>query len=353
MTPSPRLSVIVPAFQGERLLPRTLAALVASDLPRDTWELLVVDDGSTDGSLAILERRVEVDPIRVLRGSGRGSAAAINLGVRAARHPVICQVDQDVVVRPGWMAALLERLDDPEVAAVQGYYETDPEASVWARVMGYDLELRWARIDDHRVEHVCTGTTAYRRSALLEIGLFSETLGYGYDNDLAYRLQQAGYRLAMCRAARSLHHWRPSLGRYLAQQYGVGYGRLDLVARHPGRMTGDTTSGLAMILQVPLTLSALLAAAAALALAACGWPARPAWVIAILCLSLVVAERFLAGVRAWRRFGDPAGLAFVPVHLLRNLVWCWALVRWTARRLCGRSTRPSDSMGRCSEKVVP
>ena len=63
----------------------------------------------------------------------RGAAAAVNAGIRDTRHALICQVDQDVVVQPGWLAPLLEALRAPDVAAAQGRYVAGPSAGVWAR----------------------------------------------------------------------------------------------------------------------------------------------------------------------------------------------------------------------------
>src|SRR6185436_3552541 len=92
---------------------------------------------------------------------------------------IICQVDQDVVVQAGWMQRLTEALDDPRVAAAQGYYQRDPDAGVCARAMNLDLEQRYAAIDGRDTDHVCTGNAAYRASALLQAGLFDETLATG------------------------------------------------------------------------------------------------------------------------------------------------------------------------------
>jgi hypothetical protein len=230
------------------------------------------------------------------------------------------------------------------VAAAQGYYATPARASLWARVTGLDLEARYAGIPGHDVDHVCTGNSAYRAEALRRVGLFNEELGYGYDNDMSYRLRAAGYRLRFCREARSVHRWRESPGGYLRQQYGFGYGRLDLVARHPRRLAGDDVSGLGMVLHAPATLAALLALGLAVPLAAAGGPWRPCALGGAAVLGVLGLERLLAGLRAARRFGDPAGLWFAPVHLCRDLAWAWALVVWTWRRLRGRAPRPSDSM---------
>jgi hypothetical protein len=106
------------------------------------------------------------------------------------------------------------------------------------------------------------GNTAYRVSALAAIGFFDESLGYGYDNDVSYRLRAAGYRLVMCPDARSIHQWRDGWRAYFRQQYGFGYGRLDLVAKHRRRVAGDDVSPLSMMLHAPLFGTALRAAGA-------------------------------------------------------------------------------------------
>ena len=113
------------------------------------------------------------------------------------------------------------------------------------------------------VDHVCTGNTAYRASALQSVDLLDEGLGYGYDNDLSYRLAARGHRLAYCPDALSTHHWREELHRnILRQQFGVGYGRLDVVARHPRRVRGDDVSGTVMMLHAPAMLIAWIFLAA-------------------------------------------------------------------------------------------
>jgi hypothetical protein len=291
----------------------------------------VVDDGSRDGSAALAQRLALPCPLIVVPGPGRGAAAAVNAGARMATYPVICQVDQDVVLQRGWMATLLRAFDDSSIAAAQGRYSVDPEGSFFARVMALDLEQRYGRIGE-RPDHVCTGNTAYRASALRDVGLLDEAMGYGYDNDLSYRLQAAGYRLAFCPDAGSCHRWREGLAGYVTQQYGFGYGRLDVVARHPGRWSGDAVSPAAMMAHP-------VAAAAGLLLLAVG--AIPAGVAVFLVLAI---ERTVAGVRAWRRFRDPASLAFPAVHLVRDLAWVAAIGMWSLRRLFGRSFEPAHSM---------
>jgi glycosyltransferase involved in cell wall biosynthesis len=340
----PGVSFVLPVLNGRRWLAEVLTGIEAQRDGRP-FEIIAVDDGSRDGSRRLLKDAEIEGRLRLLEGPGRGSAAAINKGIREARHPIICQVDQDVILQPGWLARLLAALEDSSVAAAQGHYLTAEDAGFWARVMGRDLEQRYAAIENDFVDHVCTGNTVYRASALHQIGLFDESLGYGSDNDLSYRLTQAGYRLAFCRQAVSIHRWREGGRAYLEQQFGVGYGRLDVLAKHPQRVGGDDVSGAVMMAHAPLMLLAIVALLAGLA-------AAPLTALGFVMLSfaaglllLLALERAWAGVLAWRRLGDRAAMAFCVVHLLRDVAWACAIVQWAIRRL-GAGSSPAHSMRR-------
>jgi cellulose synthase/poly-beta-1,6-N-acetylglucosamine synthase-like glycosyltransferase len=327
---------------GSAHLADTLASIAAQHDGRP-MEIIVIEDGSTDGSAALLRSLEGTYGLILLAGERRGAAAAVNTGVRRASHPIICQVDQDVVLEPGWITPLVDALDDTTVAAAQGRYVTDADGSFFARVMGLDLEQRYARLGQHP-DHVCTGNTAYRSAALHAVGLLDESLGYGYDNDLSYRLQAAGYRLTFCREARSHHRWREGLVGYLAQQYGFGYGRLDVVARHPLRVAGDAVSPAGMMGH-PLVMGvALVLLATAAVLTTFSGESLGLGVAGAVLLLALAAERAVAGVRAWKQFGHAAALAFPLVHLMRDIAWVAAVLVWTTRRVLGRPLRPAHSM---------
>lgn len=337
------VSFVVPVHNGAGCLARALEAIVAQESPCPI-EIVVVDDHSDDGSLALLRRLPHSWPLSVVPAETRGAAAALNTGIRAARYPIICQVDQDVVVGPGWLVALLRELEGPDVAAVQGYYVTDPAADWAARTMGLDLEQRYEAISGSATDHVCTGNAAYRADALHRVGLFDERFGYGYDNDMSYRLRAAGHRLVLCRDARSIHQWREGLCGYLGQQYGYGYGRLDLVAKHPARYAGDRVSPAPMMSHALLMALALSCLSAGVVTAVLAGPASLFLACAAVIVGVLALERLAAGVRAAQRFNDRTALLFVPLHLARDVAWVAAIVVWTFRRLFRRPSNPSHSM---------
>jgi glycosyltransferase involved in cell wall biosynthesis len=340
MKPSPGVSFVVPVHNGRRWLPAVLDAIDAQCDGRP-FEVIVVDDGSSDGSGRWLRERAKKGGLTLVDGPRRGAAAAVNAGIRVARHPIICQVDQDVIVQSGWLAELVAALENPEVGAAQGCYVPAADARFWARVMGRDLEWRYSRLQDGFTDHICTGNSAYRASALHGVGLLDETLGYGYDNDLSYRLRAAGHRLVFCRNAVSVHRWRENAIGYLRQQFGFGYGRLDVVWKHPMRAGGDTVSTSLMMAHAPLTLVAVALLAAGGLFAAGGVAFGGA-----LILTALAAERSVVGIATWRLTRDPAALAFPIAHFGRNGAWALAILFWCARRATGRQTLPAHSMSR-------
>ncbi len=343
------VSFVVPVLNGRRHLGRVLLA-IAREATGHPAEILIVDDGSTDGSRRVAEsflRKSDAAGLttKIIDGPRRGAAAALNAGIREARYPVICQVDQDVVIQARWLEPLLRALEDPAVAAAQGRYVVPTSAGFWSRMAGRDLDLRYARLSS-TTNHVCTGNTAYNASALHQVGLFDETLGYGYDNDLSYRLTAFGYTLVFCRDATAAHHWRDSLRGYCAHQFGVGYGRLDVLRLHPRRATGDAVSRTVMMLHAPLTLAAVILALLSVVV--------PAFAIAAVVLfGILAGERAIAGIRAARLTYDRATLLFPFAHLVRDLVWSWAIVLWLTRRVVGLDRDPAHSMRRPRGSTVP
>ena len=192
---------------------------------------------------------------------------------------------------------------------------------------GYELEYRYDRRKSKYVTQVSTANTAYRRSAVEKVGLFYPQFKYGYDNDMSYRLQKAGYKLVNKRDAICEHYWKADLSSYIKQQYWSAYGRMQLLQKHKERIAGDSVSGLRMILQVPLTL--LFFILFFLGFISLSYiRGRYIFLASLGVLGIMLIDRFLFAVGIFIKQRD-LSVVFLPfVHLLRNMVWSWAFLKW-------------------------
>ncbi len=203
------VTVYTPCYNGARYLRRSLPALFAQTLP--PAEILVVDDGSTDGSAELareLGRGAPV-PVRVLaQPANRGLGAARNRAVREARTPLVAAVDADVVAEPGWLAALVAELDDPSVHGAGGDLRELYQQGLANRWRATHMRQSWGDARLEGVPFLYGANHVYRRETLLEVGLFDERCRTnGEDVDLGRRLLEKGRRLVYTPAA-VCHHLR-------------------------------------------------------------------------------------------------------------------------------------------------
>ncbi len=209
------VAVVVPNFNGEAWLPGVLASLAAQRCA--PAEVLVVDDGSTDGSLRLLAERHP--GVRVLAlGDNGGFARAANAGIGAVTTPAVALVNTDVELAPDWLEHALAPLADPRVASVATKLVQlsdpgilDDAGDVLRRDGVAEQRGRFER-DTGRwdtpgeVFSACAGAAVYRRSALLAAGGFDERLGtYLEDVDLGLRLRLAGWTCAWAPEAVARH----------------------------------------------------------------------------------------------------------------------------------------------------
>jgi len=194
-----RASVIVPARNARETLPRTLAALAAQDLDRAEYEVIVVDDGSTDDTAELA--RAASGPITVIEQPGEGPGPARNRGVAASSAPLLAFCDADVFPTPGWLAAGLRAAGPAEI--VQGRVLPDPDATLGP----FDRTI-WI---DSQVGLWETANLFVSRELFDRIGGFEQWLrprsGKALAEDVwfGYRALRAGARANYCADALAHH----------------------------------------------------------------------------------------------------------------------------------------------------
>jgi glycosyltransferase involved in cell wall biosynthesis len=237
------LSVVMPSYNKCELLAQSLEALCYQDLAVD-WEIVVVNDGSTDETESFLAAESRRSPrrLQVVRPNRNvGRAAARNLGVRAALGRWILFLDDDIVAPPGLLSAHLDRLTGTQRSGTIGCVLTAPDL-VDAPHFHY-LDTRGvAKVKGEIVpaRYFVTQNAAVPREALLAIGGFDERFSaYGLeDMDLAFRLEdQQNITFLPVREPVPRHVHHHSLAQYLAKKKECGYGSLPLMAQvHPHRI---------------------------------------------------------------------------------------------------------------------
>lgn len=214
-----RISVIIPCKDERTALATCLDALDQQDLPRNHYEIIVIDGHSTDGCLAMAKAR----GARVLAEPARGPAAARNAGIRIAQSPILAFTDADCVPRYDWLTRILDAFHhDPTLAGVAGSMRL-PRDTLLGRLEDNDARLHY--------HGYITSNIAYRRDILLHIGGFDPTLPCAEDYDLAWRILDAGHRIAHDPNPTVLHdppEIRSDLATYLRKQYW--YARHDIPA---------------------------------------------------------------------------------------------------------------------------
>ena len=199
-----RVAVVIPNYNGERLLRACLDSLRAQSFMG--FETLIVDNGSTDGSLGILAS--EFPEVRVLAlGENRGFSAAVNRGIAASEAELVALLNNDTEQAPGWLAALVEAADaHPRTGSfaskLVGYQRRNVLDGAGDALRRSGLPYRLGHGEKDRGQYeagrtvfgACAAAALYRRGMLDDVGSFDEDFfAYCEDADLSFRAQLAGY----------------------------------------------------------------------------------------------------------------------------------------------------------------
>ncbi len=200
-----RSTIVIPNFNGIIYLEKCLSSIL-EDAAEHPARILVIDNGSTDGSCELAEGTADVEVVRM--GENRGFCEAVNAGIRAADTPYVILLNNDLTIEKGFIRAMEEALDkDPKAfsAGAQMRMMKAPDhmdnagdyycALGWAYDYGKGKKVSEKYQKPRKVFAACGGAAIYRKSMLDEIGLFDERhFAYLEDVDIGYRARICGYR---------------------------------------------------------------------------------------------------------------------------------------------------------------
>ncbi|MGW4837603.1 glycosyltransferase [Streptomyces globisporus] len=226
------VSVLVPAYNERECIEATVRSLAASEHP---IEIIVVDDGSTDGTADLVEA-MRLPRVRVVRQQNAGKPAALNNGIRHARYDIVVMMDGDTVFEPATVRELVQPFADPRVGAVAGNAKVgnrDSLIGAWQHieyVMGFNLDRRMYDVLGC-MPTIPGAVGAFRREALERVGGMSEDT-LAEDTDITMALHRDGWRVVYAENARAWTEAPESVQQLWSQRYRWSYGTMQAIWKH-------------------------------------------------------------------------------------------------------------------------
>jgi cellulose synthase/poly-beta-1,6-N-acetylglucosamine synthase-like glycosyltransferase len=327
-----RYSVIVPAFNAATDIESCLRALLAQSVPPDQYEIIVVDDGSSDRTAEV----VQMFPVRFVQQAHAGPASARNLGARLATAEFLLFTDADCVPVYTWIQEIVRPLEnDTRVAGTKGVYRTRQRGLI-PRMAQVEFEEKYAHLRQHAcIDFVDTSSAAFRADAFWQAGGFDTGFrsASNEDTQLSFALVSRGWRLVFCERAVVYHRHSETLWRYLQRKWRHGYWRVRVYESHPGKMAGDSYTPRSTQLQMA---SAMLAVVLA--------PLPPTRHLSRICLAVFVVAS-LPFVRRAVPVGPEVAMVVPPVLFLRAMALASGLLAGALRLMIGRRVSRNRNSG--------
>ncbi|MFC1851613.1 glycosyltransferase [candidate division CSSED10-310 bacterium] len=237
-TSHPRVSIIIPVYNGETTLKACLDSLLNLDYPSSELDIILVDDGSSDSTPQIGKQF----QVRLLTTAHEGPSTARNLGIKHAQGDFVAFTDADCIVDPQWIKELLTGFpDDETIASVGGCQRAVPDDPPFANRIQQLLELLdflGGYTKGHQkitpVEHNPSCNVMYRKKCLFAVGGFLPGLFPGEDVELDYRLRRQGYTLLYQPEAIVYHHRPRTYRHFFRMIFGYGKGSGGFILRRYG-----------------------------------------------------------------------------------------------------------------------
>ncbi len=230
----PLVSILVPAYNEEKIIAKTIESLEALDYKN--FEVIVINDGSKDRTAEIVENYLWDPRIRLINKTNGGKSKALNTGVEAAQGEIIVIIDADTQVLKKTLSYFVQHFKDPKIGAVAGNVRVGNRRSILTRwqsieyIVGLNLDRRMQSFLNC-ITVVPGACGAYRKQALLDAGLFTEDILIE-DADITVKIRKAGYQIVYEEKAIGITEAPMSVKNLVRQRYRWTFGNIQLFLKH-------------------------------------------------------------------------------------------------------------------------
>jgi glycosyltransferase involved in cell wall biosynthesis len=334
-----KVSVVVPCRNEAEFIEGLLDAVREQDFA--PLETIVVDNGSIDGTEAILERyaaRHPGFPLVITSCRAEGAAAAMNHGIRAARGDVIVRLDGHSVPQSDYIRRCVTRLQDPNAGVVGGVWEIVPRAAtlraraialaVGSRLGSGGAAYRHGDAHDEPKDVDTVPFGCYTRALWAELDGYDDTLLVVEDGEFNYRVREAGHRVILDPAIRCTYFPRRRFRTLARQYFHYGWWKIPMLVSHP--------QAIRVRQMIPLLFVAWLTAVGLVSLVVPGMQYLLAATLAVYGAAILGSAFQVASRAGDRRLVVPVAMAFAIIHLAwggGGLLHLVTLGRWPPWRL--------------------
>ena len=239
------ISVIIPMFNAKNTIIQALRGLETQTI--NEFEVIVVDDGSSDNSFELVSKFQNQSKLRIklINQTNAGPAKARNVGVDQSVGNIIIFLDSDCVPPGNWLEEMVKPLDR-KIGGCNCGYKVKNKENLIARYVDYEIAKRHEKLKGKNVDTIGSYSASFLKDIFVTANGFNTeyTVASGEDFDLGFNIKKMGYDLFFTDRTFVYHHHPDSLRKYLKQQYGRGYWRVKLYLGNKNRiLKGDSYTG--------------------------------------------------------------------------------------------------------------
>ncbi len=207
---TPDISIIIPAYNCEKTIQKCLESLIVQNYP--SYEIIIVDDGSTDSTANIC---AGYETVKLIQTTNGGPSRARNIGVKAAKGDIVAFTDSDCIIHHDWIKELQKGFSSDDVVSVGGNQISPTDETPFGKcvqdtfsMLGFATSYMKTHTTLTVTSHNPSCNSSYRKSVFEKIGGFDQSLWPGEDVDLDHRLNRLGFTLIRNTKA-IVQHYRP------------------------------------------------------------------------------------------------------------------------------------------------